>query len=259
MDPMAEKYYSISPYAYCANNPINVIDPDGKDIIPSEVFWYSNSDHFKGSRRDLDQIREVGGFELSPYYKGNDLIGWSAYRNGRIQYLMDKPNDIDNFTKNANVLAVAADVFYMNGTPSEGQIAMAAKDYGTGLAKEWGNALTSPAYYVYAATAIGTAAMIRGNATTNVYRVYGGDAKPLGQFWTPTNPNSVTNYRNAAGLPIENSGRFVIEGTTPRSNYTITKGGAAPIKSNKGGLPEYIITDPTKITIKRVSGVNPQF
>ena len=30
MDPLCEKYYSISPYVYCAGNPVNVIDPDGK-------------------------------------------------------------------------------------------------------------------------------------------------------------------------------------------------------------------------------------
>jgi RHS repeat-associated protein len=30
MDPLAEKYYSVSPYAYCSNNPINRIDPDGR-------------------------------------------------------------------------------------------------------------------------------------------------------------------------------------------------------------------------------------
>ncbi len=29
MDPLCEKYYHISPYAYCANNPIIYIDPDG--------------------------------------------------------------------------------------------------------------------------------------------------------------------------------------------------------------------------------------
>lgn len=28
-DPMSEKYYGISPYAYCANDPVNMIDPSG--------------------------------------------------------------------------------------------------------------------------------------------------------------------------------------------------------------------------------------
>lgn len=32
MDPLAEKYYSISPYAYCANNPINAVDFNGDSI-----------------------------------------------------------------------------------------------------------------------------------------------------------------------------------------------------------------------------------
>ena len=29
VDPMAEKYYPMAPYAYCAGNPVNVIDIDG--------------------------------------------------------------------------------------------------------------------------------------------------------------------------------------------------------------------------------------
>ena len=29
IDPLAEKYYSISPYAFCNNNPVNFVDPDG--------------------------------------------------------------------------------------------------------------------------------------------------------------------------------------------------------------------------------------
>lgn len=32
-DPHCEKYYSVSPYAYAFNNPVNVIDPNGKDGI----------------------------------------------------------------------------------------------------------------------------------------------------------------------------------------------------------------------------------
>lgn len=32
MDPLCEKYYDVSPYAYCADDPVNAIDPDGKSI-----------------------------------------------------------------------------------------------------------------------------------------------------------------------------------------------------------------------------------
>ena len=31
VDPMADKYPNISPYAYCAWNPVKLVDPDGKD------------------------------------------------------------------------------------------------------------------------------------------------------------------------------------------------------------------------------------
>ena len=33
IDPMAEKYYNTSPYAYCANNPVNTIDPNGMEKL----------------------------------------------------------------------------------------------------------------------------------------------------------------------------------------------------------------------------------
>ena len=35
-DPLAEKYYSTSPYAFCNNNPVNFVDLDGKAI---DIIW----------------------------------------------------------------------------------------------------------------------------------------------------------------------------------------------------------------------------
>ena len=34
VDPMADKYPNISPYAYCAWNPVKLVDPDGRDVLP---------------------------------------------------------------------------------------------------------------------------------------------------------------------------------------------------------------------------------
>jgi hypothetical protein len=66
-------------------------------------------------------------------------------------------------------------------------------------------------------------------AGTPVYRVWGGDAKPWGSssgsYWTTVDPRTVENYRSVAGLPNENTGRFVSEGillTTQKA----TPGGA---------------------------------
>ena len=38
MDPLCEKYYSISPYAYCVNNPIRYIDLRGDSISVAEEY-----------------------------------------------------------------------------------------------------------------------------------------------------------------------------------------------------------------------------
>jgi len=32
-DPLSEKYYDVSPYVYCNDNPVNLVDPDGREGV----------------------------------------------------------------------------------------------------------------------------------------------------------------------------------------------------------------------------------
>ena len=51
MDPLAEKYPHLSPYAYCAGNPVRYVDPDGMRIVyggmtdEEELQWKSYLDN----------------------------------------------------------------------------------------------------------------------------------------------------------------------------------------------------------------------
>jgi RHS repeat-associated protein len=60
VDPMAEKFFSWSPYVYCLNNPIKLIDPDGK--IPTEAEAAAIAAHVYGDKTDKILI---GGWQVS--------------------------------------------------------------------------------------------------------------------------------------------------------------------------------------------------
>ena len=101
-----------------------------------------------------------------------------------------------------------------------------------------------------------------------IYRVYGGDSSAGGASWSPVNPGSVANYRDAAGLPsggasgFTNTGQFVIEGTLENPGAVVAQRSALPLDGMKGGLPEYIIPqwmENGAVTVTRVSGANPAF
>ncbi|WP_291588023.1 RHS repeat-associated core domain-containing protein, partial [Bacteroides sp.] len=63
VDPLCEKYYSVSPYAYCNNNPVNCFDPDGKDWYRVQnkygewEYKYADDIH---SQNDLNKIAGNG-------------------------------------------------------------------------------------------------------------------------------------------------------------------------------------------------------
>jgi len=94
-------------------------------------------------------------------------------------------------------------------------------------------------------------------AATNVYRVFGEDSRAQGFSWTTENPNTIDNFRNAAGLPsggasgFNNSAQFMIEGKVNTFNI-INIRPALPLDGNIGGLRELII-NPQNVRITNFS------
>ena len=72
MDPLCEKYYHISPYAYCANDPVNRIDLNGDDWISAqyndELFVYYDSRI--ESEEDINKFYYNGGRNTNISYVG---------------------------------------------------------------------------------------------------------------------------------------------------------------------------------------------
>ena len=85
MDPMAEKYYNISPYVYCANNPIRFIDLFGQEPTTKEAAYIA--DHVYGKNNEL-----IGGWHQ--YYSNSTPNGlkYGIYeremKNGKMEYVL---------------------------------------------------------------------------------------------------------------------------------------------------------------------------
>ena len=64
VDPMADKYPSISPYAYCAWNPVKLVDPDGCEIGD----YYTEKGKKIGSDGEKD-----GKIYIVPFNNGSEI------------------------------------------------------------------------------------------------------------------------------------------------------------------------------------------
>ena len=86
-DPLAEKYCSVSPYAFCNNNPVNIIDPDGMD-------WYI----FSSSGQYMEKVKMEGQHRIA-IHSTETLESGETYDHYRFVDFADPENDpqsIDN-------------------------------------------------------------------------------------------------------------------------------------------------------------------
>ena len=86
MDPLCEKYYNISPYAYCANNPIKYIDPDGNLIVFAKGVSDSFRNNFAKAVRYLNSHGCGGMLKALNDSKNTYYISESADGNNSFDY-----------------------------------------------------------------------------------------------------------------------------------------------------------------------------
>ena len=85
VDPMADKYPSISPYAYCAWNPVKLVDPDGRDIWILTDNYNPNAPRVKWTKNGLfnedgskyegsNSFVEQTALSLNAIYEDNQML-----------------------------------------------------------------------------------------------------------------------------------------------------------------------------------------
>ena len=89
VDPLAEKYYPLTPYAYVANNPINAIDPDGRRVYfvggannDRDGWSYINRWRSAFANAGINDFVRVN----ASHGKAGDVMFTNSYRNSGTEY-----------------------------------------------------------------------------------------------------------------------------------------------------------------------------
>ena len=88
VDPLAEKYYAWSPYAYCMGNPVGAINPDGRKLVfvngylgfgspeGGETYWNGhNSSFVKGAQSTFNDYA-TPYFQIVIFRRTHVILKW---------------------------------------------------------------------------------------------------------------------------------------------------------------------------------------
>lgn len=144
VDPKADKYPSISPYAYCAWNPVKFVDPDGMDIWIGLILYSAN---MSSEDEDYDDFSKMAINALNEIYQTaegklmlDDLISKDIYVSVSYGYETEifldpaQDNSYYNIETNTPGTGEGFDCYiYWNSTHSGGQRCVNGVDYNTTL------------------------------------------------------------------------------------------------------------------------------
>lgn len=100
IDPLCEKYYWISPYTYCLNNPIKFIDPDGRDVVVSGAL----------SQEALKQLQAGAGSSITLTMGSNGNLRYTKNIEGDLSFNAQKiAGMIDNSSIIVNLNTIDGD------------------------------------------------------------------------------------------------------------------------------------------------------
>ena len=142
---------------YSLNNPITsepielylIAEYKFSEMFDVTVFEQANNSLF------------IGEYTVTPHFDrlGNLVFYAAARQNGKnlgIEYII-RADALQNFSNRISFYTYTSNLFYAGGVPSQGQIAMAAGDYWSGLGSMWNDAIHSPEWWAYTITSFGHA------------------------------------------------------------------------------------------------------
>ena len=123
VDPMADKYPGLSPYTYCANNPVRLVDVDGRDIwIVGEdgnEYRYSNGFLFatngaihKFSETSFEGKAAAALSRIKESETGYNLV--SAFENEEIDICIQSANNRTGDLRGHSEFSAGNDIIFWN-------------------------------------------------------------------------------------------------------------------------------------------------
>jgi hypothetical protein len=114
-DPLSEKYYSLSPYMYCAGNPLRYIDPFGMDIRYNSYYNASPAFDRNGNFLGTDDEGYSGNILIfdDPTQFNQGMAHSEAVKKGRT---LRSHADVDDYALNRIINHVANNTILPNGS-----------------------------------------------------------------------------------------------------------------------------------------------
>ena len=174
VDAKWNEYPSISPFAFCYDSPIMLVDPDGEKVVPFGLLEYYGKAQYGNSH--LGEVQKIGIYNVIPIYDNNNkIISYNAVReysvhgetHWRTEYQMN-PSDLGDFKDNIDYYESCANMIYAFGEPDWSSIAMTNniisgdfRGFFNELGKQWENAIYNSDFW------IGVAFSVAGSNSNN--------------------------------------------------------------------------------------------